>query len=1140
MYTIIEVENNEILIKNNNDVKIIDYSTEIFGIIFNNYFIDIKISYDILDSYIENNNKTILITNTNYIIDHIKYFKNYINDLEIILNKQAIVVMDIEKINDRFETILYIGNKNKIYTSFENNNENIEIIYSNLEDKIVQTFNIFNNMINKYTTLLENSVNIIIINRYTKIINIINKGYNKLNYSNIFVNIQPEIDIKLKEIKLIEKELKKEDENNSNYIEYIKELIINIEYNLLQTKSDILIDIYNKKLIYLKQLNLNNLNILESIDYIDNIDKHIDEITITSNMLNNVIQYKRNLEHDIENIVLNEKLEIEYNNLINMDNIDTKSDYFNYEINIIKYKENLNLYLKKKEKENEDKRLLELKLADYNYKQELGNIYIETLDGLRNIESNDIKKLYMQKINYIKNIINNKNNTNEFQPLANNRDKINIKIKFYDIELDKIKNEVRKSIDKYHEIYRNNMTKNNRYTNNEKCKDISYKILDTNNIDKIIEYDSIYNNICAIIDKNNTMVEIKKKNEQAMEYRKCCERYKLKKEIEKNKLIAIKIHEEKYKKKMENILNKLKDEKRERDKYFTNYREKLEKNEKEIEDMKKQIIIDHNNNIKNRLENINNLNNIKIKDKNKRLDEEYKDYESKYTKIICESYDNYMKNISQDKYTGYLDKINNDKKTELTQILEKDDKINNDKKIENEYKEHVKKYNTELTQILENNIKSLKEKDDKLIIKNKEIVINNRKKYNKLVELYYNKLENDNKKEDIIKCETNINTIKRIEKYINIFINKYKDIYIKLLNIENIFNTCDKDLNKIYIKYQKINYDIIRILNNINTIDNIISNIISNIFDIRLYKNELKEINDKYNNFLNASSINNYNNYNCLIKFYKSTVKEKKYNADRLIINIVFINKIKESLFNINKKKYNVYKISVEIIITETLDIYQEYIDKNINVTRIDKNINELCNNYKITLNKYRDRKEEKDILLNINNNIKDDNEYINDIIEVCNHDMDIFNKKIFKLRERKRLYIEEKKEQYFEDILNKIKENKQKIETINVDEKIGNIITIIEEYSKKIKIRINNEKKRIEKKKEDRVKRLTNRYEKYNNMINKNKNEKEEYVNYLKENIEKDKHNEIKNRVYKISTKKRKYYIKKDSFQRVKTLTIW
>ena len=58
--------------------------------------------------------------------------------------------------------------------------------------------------------------------------------------------------------------------------------------------------------------------------------------------------------------------------------------------------------------------------------------------------------------------------------------------------------------------------------------------------------------------------------------------------------------------------------------------------------------------------------------------------------------------------------------------------------------------------------------------------------------------------------------------------------------------------------------------------------------------------------------------------------------------------------------------------------------------------------------------------------------------------------------------------------------------------------------------------------------------------MINKNKNEKEEYVNYLKENIEKDKHNEIKNRVYKISTKKRKYYIKKDSFQRVKTLTIW
>ena len=180
-------------------------------------------------------------------------------------------------------------------------------------------------------------------------------------------------------------------------------------------------------------------------------------------------------------------------------------------------------------------------------------------------------------------------------------------------------------------------------------------------------------------------------------------------------------------------------------------------------------------------------------------------------------------------------------------------------------------------------------------------------------------------------------------------------------------------------------------------------------------------------------------------------MKEKKYNADRLIINIVFINKIKESLFNINKKKYNVYKISVEIIITETLDIYQEYIDKNINVTRIDKNINELCNNYKITLNKYRDRKEEKDILLNINNNIKDDNEYINDIIEVCNHDMDIFNKKIFKLRERKRLYIEEKKEQYFEDILNKIKENKQKIETINVDEKIGNIITIKEEYSKKI-----------------------------------------------------------------------------------------
>ena len=78
MKTIIDVDDDDIIVKNKNDFIIVEDKNEIIGITFDNIYININLTHDILDTFIEENNNITLITNTDYINKYSEYFSKYL------------------------------------------------------------------------------------------------------------------------------------------------------------------------------------------------------------------------------------------------------------------------------------------------------------------------------------------------------------------------------------------------------------------------------------------------------------------------------------------------------------------------------------------------------------------------------------------------------------------------------------------------------------------------------------------------------------------------------------------------------------------------------------------------------------------------------------------------------------------------------------------------------------------------------------------------------------------------------------------------------------------------------------------------------------------------------------------------------
>tara|TARA_B110000967_G_C18895791_1_gene570531 strand:+ start:537 stop:2336 length:1800 start_codon:yes stop_codon:yes gene_type:complete len=418
---------------------------------------------------------------------------------------------------------------------------------------------------------------------------------------------------------------------------------------------------------------------------------------------------------------------------------------------------------------------------------------------------------------------------------------------------------------------------------------------------------------------------------------------------------------------------------------------------------------------------------------------------------------------------------------------------------------------------------------------NHNIVINYKNKINELLdnEVNVKDAEKNNEK----------NNEKIFNKYSKYFISKYKEDIQKLNNLKKF----GKDINKINIKYQK---SFKKVLNIDKKLDRIIkiSNKIKNIND-----SEVNIIKEKIKEYLIAISFDYKEEYKHIFKFYSKYKNSNEVN--RTNINLAFLLKIKEYIFQIKRKIKLHYIEDIKNNINFDINLINTEI-KRVKSKELNKNINDLSNNYnKIFENLIKLKINEDDKELNfLINKINKDNNDINIKLLEDTRILKNYNSKLKEYINRKEIYNIYDKDQMYDNVINKINMKKKEYIQIknNINEgKFYKLVNKINEYKNKIKLENeyknnikleyeykNKIKLEIQEEKENNLKKKINNYKKYNTNLERIKINEKNYREYLL-NINKNL-NDTNKRVVKIINKKRKYYIKDNSFQNTKTLTIW
>ena len=413
--------------------------------------------------------------------------------------------------------------------------------------------------------------------------------------------------------------------------------------------------------------------------------------------------------------------------------------------------------------------------------------------------------------------------------------------------------------------------------------------------------------------------------------------------------------EKDYKKKIDEIINDLNKKKEDEikklndkifdlniknkeivEEYEKNIKEILEKNRKKINELNK-LNQENINNLQyeiSKLENeiiyINENNEFNLKKKNKEFREKFHLLE----KTLKSKLENILEN--KNKLSKDLENIKNEKITEIKIIereneIEKNILLNNQDENNENYEFKIEEQNSEIIKLKD----IIKKLEDSLNEKTKENNILNEKceNYQNIISIIKNNLNHVNiEKENLIKKISDLEKNIQQKEILNNYSNSLKnELYKK--------NT---EITKFYKQIQNENNDLI--LNN-HTLEKNIEKSISKIFDsenekkkqeiyLKSIKNEINDYIKKYNDIKNILD-------NILLKLYDSFLTNNKNNVFRAVCEIYKKFITNEFLNEIQKKKLNVN-------IKDELENQIDLLQNNLNLTNEhSKNVEKLTQYFK-------------------------------------------------------------------------------------------------------------------------------------------------------------------------------------------------
>ena len=509
MELIIQINENVITLKNENEILITRYFDSFIGIFYdyrsNIHFLNITIEN--LDKFIERYPENVLISNTEYIKNNKKKLKNIINDIsfDIDINNTKII---IENSN------IYFGNKLKINKYFKS--LDIKSQYHDLEKKLILYKTKYKSIKQKYTNLIKITKDIDLINKYTSIINIVDKAIYDLLNSNLFTDLEDKIQYIENEDEDVENLLLI---SNKNYLRKFDEFLLKNKNECEYIINKYIEYIINKYKLYLIDFNydLKYFNIIENFHLYQNISKEFYYCKRVLNRISTLIDKFFIFDENHYN-----ELDREYDEIMyamsenNSKNLNYSFLYFDKKI-----KENCNNIINYKILVKNIYQIIDNKVIKYKKKYEdcldiyfrnKSNIYNKIINNNFNIE---IIQKYVRDIfanyNLIFETMDNKNsnilkkielNLNEdYKDLVKVKNNINLKLNDYSKKIDILK--IQEQLLKYNkkEILFDEIQKQINIKKNEVNKiNIENKMLKTK--EKLKEFENQNQNKINIDNKN--------------------------------------------------------------------------------------------------------------------------------------------------------------------------------------------------------------------------------------------------------------------------------------------------------------------------------------------------------------------------------------------------------------------------------------------------------------------------------------------------------------------------------------------------------------------------------------------------------------------------------------------------------------